>query len=243
MHDDTSGSAAIGDIFAADFNVSIVRPAQCRRVFQLRYRVFCEELGYGMAHRDGHESDVFDDQAIHYLLAHHRQRIDVGCARLISGSRGQGLPFERFGVPHVDPALFDMGQVDLSQCCEVSRLAVTPEFRRPLQLPGDAGRVQRFPFGVVSLYYASIALILQGGYAHAFMVAEPRLQRHLLRWGMHWRQISPEFEYYGSRAVFTASREALAANVAALPPGWRSLYDTVCDQLAASTRATSRASG
>lgn len=222
--------ASLAEAFAHLFNIRMMSAHQRPRIHQLRYRVFCEELGYGMRHEDGHERDDYDDAALHCLLHHQPSASDVGCFRLLGRPRAGQLPCEQFGLPFVDPQLFDLQSIDLNDACEVSRLAVTPDFRRPLGFGGD-GRSQRFSFGVVSLYHAVIALILDGGYAWSFMVGEPRLQRHLLRWGINWQQISPTFEYYGSRAVFVSSREQLQRDVAAWPSGWRELYETVRQQL------------
>lgn len=221
----------LAEAFASSFSIGLGAPADRERIFQLRYRVFCQELGYGMSHRDGHESDPYDAAARHCLLSYLPSQSDIGCFRLVTAQGERGLPCEAFGLPFVDRSRFDLAAVDLSRACEVSRLAVVPDFRRPVAFAGSDTRAQRFPFGVVSLYYAVIALILEGGHPWSFMVAEPRLQRHLARWGIRWQQISEPFEYYGARAVFVSSREQLQRDVAEWPPNWRALYEHVRAQL------------
>lgn len=222
---------SLAEAFGSRFGIATMNGSERPRIYRLRYRVFCEELGYGMRHEDGHESDDFDAAASHCLLHYRPTQRDIGCFRLLTRDGGRGLPCEAFGLPKVDPRLFDLDRVDLNQACEVSRLAVAPDFRRPLPFAGTDSRIQRFPFGVLSLYYGVIALILDGGYPWSFMVAEPRLQRHLLRWNIRWQQISAPFEYFGSRAVFVSSREQLQADVESWPEPCRELFETVRQQL------------
>lgn len=230
MNEPAPSALSLAEAFDRGFEIAQVASHQRSRIFQLRYRVFCEELGYGMHHDGGHESDDFDNAARHCLLRSLAPQRDIGCFRLLARRTAGSLPCEHFGLPFVDPRLCDLTAIDLDGACEVSRLAVAPDYRRPL--PFDSvGRTQRFPFGVISLYYAVIALILDGGHPWSFMVAEPRLQRHLLRWGIRWQQISPPFEYYGSRAVFLSSRAQLQSDVDGWPPVWRELYEKVRAQL------------
>jgi N-acyl amino acid synthase of PEP-CTERM/exosortase system len=231
MNEPALPASSLADAFGSNFEITQVGAEQRARIFQLRYRVFCEELGYGMHHDGSHESDDYDAAAQHCLLRHRPTECDVGCFRLLARHPLGHLPCESFGLPFVDPASFDLRSIDLDDACEVSRLAVGPDFRRPVAYIGADGRAQRFPFGVVTLYHAALAMVLEGGWHWVLMVGETRLQRHLQRWGLRWEQISPPFEYYGSRAVFLSSREQLLRDVASWPPAWRELYEGVRAQL------------
>ena len=70
-----------------------------RRVYELRYRVFCHELGYAMDQQEGREADGYDGHSLHTLLTHPQTNSDVGCIRLVLPlQRGGGLPFEGVGL-------------------------------------------------------------------------------------------------------------------------------------------------
>lgn len=200
-----------------------------RRVYELRYQVFCRELGYAMTQQEGREADSYDSHSLHTLLIHPDSNTDVGCIRLVLPlQRGGGLPFEGFGLRYVDPHLLDWKKLDPTQCCEVSRLAVAPDFRQRL---AQAGNNVDAPVIALSLYHAVIAQILELGYQWIFMVVEPRFSRHLQRYGIKLQQISPAFEYYGSRAAFVTTRDQLLYEVEQWRAGWRGLFDDVHDQL------------
>ncbi len=200
-----------------------------RRVYELRYHVFCRELGYAMAQQEGREADSYDSHSLHTLLTHPQSGIDVGCIRLVLPlQHGGGLPFEGFGLRYVDRHLLDWKKLDPTRCCEVSRLAVAPDFRQRL---AQSGNTVDAPVIALSLYHAVIAQILELGHEWIFMVVEPRFSRHLQRYGIKLQQISPAFEYYGSRAAFVTTRDQLLWEVDHWRPGWRGLFDNVQEQL------------
>jgi N-acyl amino acid synthase of PEP-CTERM/exosortase system len=238
-------SESLADNFARNFTMLPADTEPLReRIFQLRCQVFCNELGYGMDQRDGLEADSYDARSLHCLLSHRSSGVDAGCVRLVQPmERGGGLPFEKFGLRHVDRRLLDWKQLDPASCCELSRLAVAATFRRRRGEAEHADGVaavedintsnvhRRFPFIAISLYYAMIATILQRGYQHIFLVIEPRLQRHVARYGIRLRQVSPEFEYFGQRAVFYTDREQLHQEMARWRTDWFDLYGNVHQQL------------
>lgn len=229
------------DSFKRQFDIQLASSDEIRRrAFALRCQVFCEELGFGMTQADGHESDPYDNHSLHCLIQHKTAAADVGCVRLVlPGERGGNLPFEKFGLLHVDRKLLDWRELDPTRCCEVSRLAVLETHRRPwradasTQAHADAAktRTRDLPSVVLSLYQAIIAMSLDRDFEWNFMVGEPRLARHLDLFGIRMRQVSPTFEYFGPRAVFVASKADFQAAV----DGWSSerqdLYAFVAQSL------------
>lgn len=223
-------------IFAADDDTRA-------RVYAVRHQVFCQELGYPMQNDGRLEADAYDNQSLHCLLRHKATHTDVGCLRLVLPlADGGGLPFESFGMRYIDRELLDWKTLDSKLCCEISRLAVVSQFRKRAgeqsnpegigdEEEVDAFMRRRFPFLAVSLYHAVIALILQRGYQSIFMVIEPRLQRHLQRYGVAVRQVSPTFEYYGQRAVYVTTGEQFRSEVSSWNSELRGLYDEVHRQL------------
>ena len=211
-----------------------------RRVSQVRYQVFCEELGFAMTHRDGHEQDDYDASSLHCLIHHRPSAADIGCIRLVlPGPRGGGLPFEKFGVQHIDRKLLDWRKLDPTRCCEISRLAVVSAFRRPALVPSlrsatdlnQPHTLKRLPAVAQALYQSVIALILAREFESMFMVGEPRLQRHLASCGIPMRQISPTFEYFGPRAVFVIDNSSLKQAVSEWENERLDLYQLVYQQM------------
>ena len=230
--------------FSRTFELVLATSDELRaRVYAVRYRVFCHELGYPMENDGALEADAYDPQSLHCLLRHRASGMDVGCLRLVLPlADGGGLPFESFGLRYIDRNQLDWKQLDSTSCCEISRLAVVSQFRRRAgeqtnpegiadEEDADSFMQRRFPFIAVSLYHAVIALILQRGYRWVFMVIEPRLQRHLQRFGVSVRQISPPFEYYGQRAVFVTTGEQFQREVNAWNEELQGLYSNVHLQL------------
>lgn len=247
-------SLSLADDFARTFEIAVADTDALReRVYQLRHRVFCDELGYAMKSDGALEADQYDAQSLHCLLRHKASNTDTGCVRLVlSLAGGGGLPFESFGLRYVDRKLFDWKQIDSTRCCEISRLAVAANFRRragefnnPEGIGDDADSDsfmhRRFPFIAVSLYHAVIAQVLRRGYRWIFMVVEPRLQRHLQRYGVRVEQISPTFEYFGSRAVYMTTGEQFAREVESWGEELRGLYANVHRQLFGAAPEFSRA--
>ncbi|MDB6063771.1 MAG: hypothetical protein JWM78_3874 [Verrucomicrobiaceae bacterium] len=235
---------SLADDFARTFEIIIADTDALRaRVYRLRHQVFCQELGYAMENDGALEADAYDNQSIHCLLQHRASGLDTGCVRLVLPlADGGGLPFESFGLRYVDRQLFDWKQIDSTRCCEISRLAVASNFRRrngefnnPEGIAdiddSDSFTNRRFPFIAVSLYHAVIAQVLQRQYRWIFMVVEPRLQRHLQRFSVRVDQISPTFEYYGSRAVFMTTGERFQHEVNGWNGELQGLYGNVHQQL------------
>ncbi|HEY3698576.1 MAG TPA: PEP-CTERM/exosortase system-associated acyltransferase [Spongiibacteraceae bacterium] len=240
----TNVPLSLGADFDRTFDIKLADTDALRqRVFQIRHEVFCAELGYAMQNNGGAESDAHDAQSLHCLLHHRSSSRDTGCVRLVlPRAGGGGLPFEGFGLRYVDRKLLDWKQLDPTQCCEISRLAVTTHFRRrPGEQDNAAGIAaveatdnfvrRRFPFIAVSLYHAVVALILQRSYRWIFMVVEPRLQRHLQRYGLAIRQVSPIFDYFGQRAVYVTTVEQVQSDIENWDEELKELYDNVHAQL------------
>jgi N-acyl amino acid synthase of PEP-CTERM/exosortase system len=220
-------------IFSEHFTLTLADDGASRdRVARLRHQVYCKELGFQLNERDGRETDHYDDHSLHCLLHHKPSRLDAGCIRLVLPlERGGGLPFEACGARYIDRTRLDWTQFDPRRCCEVSRLAMAPAFRRHLaEIGGEIGG-NRLPMVSMALYHAVIALILERGYDHIFMVNELRLQRLLQRLGIRLQQISPDFDYFGRRAIFYTDPAQLRWEIDHWRSDWRALYDEVCRQL------------
>lgn len=220
---------AIAPDFQSRYEIVIADTEALRReAYRVRCRVFCEQLGYSMHHDDGCESDEYDADSIHILL---RQRCDgepVGCFRIVlPQADGIWLPFQLYGMEHVDERLFDWSGVNRARSVEISRLALDNSRRRNRSAAAGASD----PYLATALFYAVTAMVVKLDVQNVFMVIEPCLGRLTSRFGIRLDQIGAPFEYYGQRATFTTTGARMAAEAELLNPAWRALYDVIAQQL------------
>lgn len=220
----------LADSFHDYFRViSADSPALRARVYRIRYQVYCEELGYERAEEfpDGFERDPFDPRSRHCLLRHLGSEQYAGCVRLVMTDpedQDSLLPFETF----CQASLYDWVTETIlprrGMFGEISRLAVPAQFRRRKGdgvLPDEdlhgvvprsgatSGGHRHFPYIPVGLYLAAAAIGLEAGLDGVFAMMEPRLARHLRRFGFEFQQAGDVVDYHGQRAAFYISRDML----------------------------------
>jgi N-acyl amino acid synthase of PEP-CTERM/exosortase system len=225
-------ASAVAADFSERYQILIANTETLRRkVYRVRHQVFCSELGYDMQNVRGHEFDEYDAGSLHVLLRQRDNGAPIGCFRLVMPQESDvWLPFDRYGVPHVDERLFDWSRVNRARSVEVSRLALSPRARTCGAEGGPSD-----PYMATAMFYAVTALVLKLGTEDLFMVIEPRLGRLISRYGFSLDQISPPFEYYGQRATFSAYRSRIVEELAGLKTPWRNLYDVIDNQLFSSS--------
>jgi len=220
----------LADSFHHYFRVmSADRPALRARVYRIRYQVYCQELGYERAEDfpDGFERDGFDARSRHCLLRHLGSEQYAGCVRLVMADPADPtslLPFESFCRPSLYDWVTDTILPRRGAFGEISRLAVPAQFRRRKGdgvLPDEAlhgvvpgsgaggGEHRHFPYIPVGLYLAAAAIGLEAGLEGVFAMMEPRLARHLRRFGFEFQQAGDVVGYHGERAAFYISRDVL----------------------------------
>jgi N-acyl amino acid synthase of PEP-CTERM/exosortase system len=183
-----------------------------RAVYAIRHAVYCEELGYEAVRPDGLESDDYDARSVHCLLQSVRNGDFVGCVRLILADPDdvtRALPFERLCAATLDRSIYDPAKLDRTRIAEVSRLAVTAQYRRrkgeqKVALPIDESDFgtpdrPRFPYIAAGLYLAMIALARHHRIETLFMLTERRLTRQLSRLGVGLRTIGEPVQHRGTR--------------------------------------------
>lgn len=195
------------------------------KVFRIRHQVYCEELGFEPHRADQLERDEFDKHAIHCLLLHKPSQTYVGCVRLVmadSHAPELGFPFEQ--VCGRSPRWED-DRAGRKKFGEISRLAITANFRRPRNFVAqvDGGRSlpdardeesrRLFPSIAVGLYLAVAAMGLSKGLEGVFAMMEPRLARQLSHFGIHCEQVGAAVEHRGTRVPYFISRNSLLDNL------------------------------
>jgi N-acyl amino acid synthase of PEP-CTERM/exosortase system len=213
-------------------------PELKEEVYRIRYEVYCRELRYEPAENfpDRLEQDIYDERSCHCLLLHRRSGVYAGCVRLVlpdpSDPEGK-LPFEDPCAGSLYPDLIEPIFDHRHAVGELSRIAVPEHFRRrkgergrqvgnmemPVPKPGELRQFSHIPLG---LYLACSAIGVMNGLEGVFAMMEPRLARHLQRFGIIFQQVGQVVDYHGPRAAFYISQETLLRN---LNPEVRKLLD------------------
>lgn len=205
-------------------------------VYRLRYKVYCEEWGF--EHRDDHpgglEQDEFDSCSVHLGAFSRENGQLVGTMRLIRAS-DRGFPIE-----HHCRITADLSALPKERTGEISRLAISKEFRRRLndRLIYDLGELssetlaqigrderRKHEFAIVTglytcLYQESVAL----GLTHWYAVMAKGLFILLKRLSITFEQIGPEIEYHGVRTPYIGIIGSIAREVVRSNPGFTDAY-------------------
>lgn len=146
------------------------------------------------------------------------------------------------------PRRFRLGELEeleapaREECGEISRLAVHRDFRRrrgdgcfAQQTQGSSGSApngapeQRQHTHIpVGLYLAAAAVAMNAGLSNVFVMAEPRLVRHLRIYGIHFQQVTEPIEHRGQRCIYHINRERLMER---LTPDLKHLLEDILTSL------------
>jgi N-acyl amino acid synthase of PEP-CTERM/exosortase system len=194
-------------------------------VFNIRFQVYCEELGYEDVARfpDRRERDEYDDSSMHCLLRHRASGAYAGCVRLVLGDSSvprRPLPVERACGEAIDKTIIDLDKLRPGSYGEISRLAVISAFRKRSgerntpsgiisEASHDPNERRRFPHIALGLHLSATAMVINHGLACGLALMEPRLARHLGMFGIHFAQIGSEVQHHGIRAPYQITPSAV----------------------------------
>jgi len=216
----------IASAFKRYFQVAFADTPELRdHVHRIRYDVYCDELKYEPADKfpDNREFDEYDARSRHCLLLHRGSNIYAGCVRLVLPDQMNpeaGLPFERPCVGRLYPEIVEPIFDRRHAVGELSRLAVPLQFRHrkgeknkvlgDLDIPEPKSvELRQFPHIPLGLYLACSAIGVMTGLDGVFAMMEPRLARHLRRFGIIFQQAGDVVDHHGQRAAFYISRHTL----------------------------------
>lgn len=236
---------SIADILDQYFLIQFANtPEQLAKVFEVRYRVYCQEFGYEDADLcpDHQEKDEYDDQSIHCLITHRATGIAAGCVRMVPTQKDDPvapMPFEQHCGESLDRAYIHALNLDRSTTCEISRLAVDERFRRrggekttrygqPEALDFNQDEQRCLPFIAISAFLAATAITDHTGRRNVFAMMEPFLPRLLARSGIKFERAGEDMDYHGTRAAYFITTQAALEG---MKPELRALYDRVQNQL------------
>ncbi|MAT52737.1 MAG: PEP-CTERM/exosortase system-associated acyltransferase [Porticoccaceae bacterium] len=234
--------------FTRYFSVDLaLTPEQKQRVYEIRYRVYCEELHYLDVEKDdvqgfgeGMEQDEFDERSIHILVTHRQTNRPAGCVRLVISNDSlydQPLPMEKFCLKSLSVRAVELLNEDRSRIGEISRLAVDPYFRRRdgerYHLYGKNGALdinhqekRAFSLVAVAGLMASAAAAELAGRGHVFAMMHPALPRLMARSGFVFEQIGDVIDYHGKRAPYRITADSYHRT---LPNNLRDFYYDLYD--------------
>jgi len=207
--------------FLEDYRFILAKtPQEKNKALLLRHEVFLQELHYEMREDQtkNFETDEYDESSIHCLIEHKRSGQLAGCMRLVipsvePNSPLSKLPVEVQGDQWLNHESIHPSKLPKRQLCEVSRLAISRNFRSRQQIPSQADGVvaennftddeeKTFPLIAIGLFLCTYSLVGLSGKKHVFAMMEPRLPRLLALSGFHFTQVSETIEYHGARHAY-----------------------------------------
>ena len=223
-----------------------VGDAERKKVFALRYQVYCREFQFEREEDcpGGLETDAFDDNAVHCLLEHRSSGLVAGCVRMVlpamdSSCTLDALPLERHCHQSLSHGSLHPGRLPRQSVCEISRLAVAGFFRRrqgeDKSLVGDIDSIVLSPAAMrtapvmgLSLFLAATVMVGMAGRHHVFAMMERRLVRLLSRSGFGFHRVGEFVDYHGQRAAYYIDQTQV---VAGMHQSMRDLYGSIEAQI------------
>ena len=181
-------------------------PALLDAAHALRFQVYCLERNFENAdeHPDGRETDAYDTNSIQGVLFHRSTCAAIGTVRVILP---KGVAKDSFPIMQILRAnSLDLSDyVDVTQSIEVSRFAISKEFRLRKLGPLDASMHTRpassreTDLAFLSLLQFALRESLRRRLVFWTAVMEPKFLRLLARYGISYTTIGPTVEHHGIR--------------------------------------------
>lgn len=224
--DSSHSGASLLEAFSTYFDLSLALSRKQRdQVYQIRYRVYCEEFGFEPASifNNQQEIDEFDCQSIHCLVTHKASGLPAGCVRVVMVEDSDMMPMEAHVGDSLDRHFIDSFRQQRDTLCEISRLAVDSRFRRRRhEGKSQLGDIEAFDFSSVerrTFPLIALALMLGAGAVaetldkkNCFAIMEPVLSRLMHRTGIDFQRVGADFEYRGTRAPYFGNMDELISN-------------------------------
>lgn len=197
-----------------------------QEVYKLRFKVYCEEWGFERPedHPGGLECDEYDQHAVHLGAFCRDSGKLIGTIRLILNSP-DGFPMEQHCT-----FTTDLSSLDRNKVAEISRLAVSKEYRKravdsliyndgnlaPEQQQAmkemEEKRKQEFHI-IMGLYICMYLESNKIGLTHWFAVMAKGLRILLKRMKIQFTPIGPEVSYHGQRIPYLGAIQEILQGV------------------------------
>jgi len=213
------------------FSVEVaVTEEQKKKVYGIRYRVYCDEFGYESVEKfpNEEEKDEFDDFSLHCLIMHKKSGLPAGCVRLVPAFNGQQkpvlLPLEKHCDDSLDHDYINGLGLDRQTVCEISRLAIDCLFRRRTgeeltrfgEVHGlDCTKQEQRTFSLIAIaaFLAATALTDISGKTNVFAMMESFLPRMMKRSGINFIKSGSDVDYRGIRAPYFIQTQSALDNM------------------------------
>jgi N-acyl amino acid synthase of PEP-CTERM/exosortase system len=200
------------------FNAHLANsPVQKQGVYQLRHKVYCEEMGFEPVRANGLEQDGFDERSLHAGINHVSSNKLAGTVRIITSEyTDEPLPIEQYFSSQITNSVLAPQNFSRQHICEISRLAVPGEIRyRANAAQSGQSLVENecCKMVAISLYLIATSMCLRSRRVHAYVMIEPALARILRRIGIHFVQIGNPIDFNGIRAPYYLDMRTTAATL------------------------------
>ena len=229
------------------FTVVLANTPELRsKVYQVRYRVYCDEFGYEPVEQfpNQEETDEYDGYSLHCLIMHKKSGLPAGCVRMVPAYDLDGqhhlLPLEAHCGESLDQERIDEMNLDRHTVCEISRLAVDRVFRRRTgeeltrfgeieSLDVSKQEQRTFSLIAISAFLAATAMTDLSGKTNVFAMMEPFLPRLMKRSGIDFQKAGFDMDYRGIRAPYFIQTQSALTH---MQEDLRDLYDWIYSQMA-----------
>lgn len=191
-------------------------------VYKLRFKVYCEEWGFEdpANYPDGMERNEYDDHAEHFAIRSTIDQSIIGSARVILPSE-LGYPVIKFCSIDTNMYALASGGVRNMKIGEVSRLAISKDFRKRIEDDSQAGYSGDLPdeqhvghekrrYNFVHEFYKYLLLqSMSMGLSHWYIAMKRGLYILLKRVGMVYHPIGPEIDYHGLRTPYLGNLQEI----------------------------------
>jgi len=231
----------VSTIFNSVFNVQLATsPEEINEVFEVRYQVYCIDRPFEdpSCFLDKREHDTYDARSAHSLIRHRITGDNVATVRLVmAGDNPEEASFPMEGpcVKHMNqPAQNAIANAHRNQIAEISRMAVSREFRRRLNEEKEVSGISKpayytdsengkraMPYISLGLFAAILQMSVKHGITHWMAVMEPSQLRLLKRFGVEFDHVGPVIEYHGRRRpAFTEAASLIEGIRTRRPDVW-----------------------
>ncbi len=236
----------VSTIFNSVFNVQLATsPEVINKVFEVRYQVYCIDRHFEDpdCFADKREHDAYDPRSAHALIRHRITGDSVAAVRLVMA----GDSPEHSDFPMEGPCLHRMDQpareafagARREQVAEISRMAVSREFRRRLNEDASTAGVsdlacysdsengrRAMPYISLGLFAGILQMSVRHGITHWMAIMEPAQLRLLKRFGVEFDHVGPVMEYHGRRRpAFTEAASLIEGIKKRRPDVWSLITD------------------
>jgi N-acyl amino acid synthase of PEP-CTERM/exosortase system len=172
-------------------------PELLDEAYRLRYQVYGVENSYEQPDQQtgGRERDAYDARSAHALLMHKRTGAIAGTVRVILPADAPALPLPVSIV--TDPSQSErLRRLPRLQLAELSRFAISKEFRRRCTDAEDRRMLRYITFGLIR---GALEICRENDIQYICAVMERALIRLLARLGLAFEHLGDIIDYHGAR--------------------------------------------